>query len=193
MNIPQIRLESTKGQIEMRTIQPKQIIEQKPAELSIEQPKAQLQIETTPGKLTIDQTRAREDVDLKSVFKRTEEFAQQGYNDWLSGLARVAGDGDELMKIENGFNALKSQAKRNSENPIYDFNIGWIPSAGSVKVNYEPAKVNIEAVPQKPRINVKINKPIHEYIPGQTDISLKQIPSLNIDFTNVEPILDKKY
>ncbi|PLT31069.1 DUF6470 family protein [Peribacillus deserti] len=193
MNIPQIRLESTKGQIELRTIQPKQSIEQKPADLSIEQPKAELRIKTTPGRLTIDQAKAREDVDLKSMFKRTEEAAQQGYQDWLSGLARVASDGEELMKIENGFHALANQAKSNSESPIYDFNIGWIPSEGSVKINYEPAKVSIEADPQKPRINVNVNKPFHEYTPGRTEVSLKQYPSLKIDFTNHDPTLDKKY
>ncbi|WP_409290522.1 DUF6470 family protein [Peribacillus sp. SCS-37] len=190
MNIPQIRLQSIHGQLEMKTIQPQQRIEQPAADLSIEQPKAEINIETTPGKLTIDQTRAREDVDLKSIFKRTEEFAQQGYGDWLSGLARVAADGDELMQIENGFKAIANQAKRNSENPIYDFNIGWIPSHGSVKINYEPAEVKVDAVPQKPRITAEAVKPIHEYTPGQTEISIKQYPSLSIEFTNA---IDKKY
>ncbi|WP_409295727.1 DUF6470 family protein [Peribacillus sp. SCS-26] len=190
MNIPQIRLQSTPGKIEMRTVQPQQMIDQMPAELSIEQPKAELSIETTPGKLTIDQTRAREDVDLKSIFKRTAEFAQQGYEDWLSGLARVASDGDELMQIENGFKAIVNQAKRNSESPMYDFNIGWVPSHGSVKINYEPAEVKVDAVPQKPRITAEAVKPIHEYTPGQTEISMKQYPSLSIEFTNA---IDKKY
>ncbi|WP_026694348.1 DUF6470 family protein [Peribacillus kribbensis] len=189
MNIPQIRLETTRGQIELNTLKPVQSIEQPSADLSIEQPKAELEIETTPGKLSMDQSKAREDVDLKSIFRRTEEFAQQGYEDWLNGLARVASDGDELMMIENGFHALPEQAKRNSESPQYDFNIGFVPSAGSVKIHYEPAAVRIEAAPQKPRIDVNINRPIHTYTPGKTEISLKQYPELKIDFTT----FDKKY
>jgi hypothetical protein len=175
VKIPQIRLESTSGQISIQTRNAVNQIQQPKADLSIEQPKADLTMKTRPSKLTIDQSQARADVDLKSISRRWEEFAQKGYQDFLAGVARRAQQGDELMKIENGGNPIANQAKQNSQKPKKEFGLGFIPSAGSVKIQYEPAKVEIEVQPNKPNINVKVNKPIYEYEPGKVDIHLQRI------------------
>ena len=187
MQMPQIRLQSTAMQIGLNIEQPVQQLEQKEADLSIEQPKAILEIQTTPGKLTIDQSKAREDMDLKSLSKRVEEFAQQGYQDWLAGMARRSQQGTELRHIENGGNAIASQAKQNGKGPEKQFNLGWIPSHFSVKLDYQPAQVDIEVTPQKPNIDVQINRPTHEYTPGNTDVEVLQKNSLDIDFINLFP------
>lgn len=188
MQFPQIRLQSTFGQTEINTRPAVQEIEQPKAELNIQQPAAELDVKRTPSRLTIDQTKAREDMDLKHISKRIEEFAQQGYEDWLAGLARLSQDGDELMMIENGGHPIADQAKRNSEHPMLEFNIGWVPSAGSVKVGYVPGKVDINWKVNKPIIESKINKPIYNYTPGKVEVSLKTYPSLKIDFENLKHV-----
>jgi hypothetical protein len=186
MQLPQIRLESTSAQIKLNIKKPKQEIQQPQADLSIEQLPAELNIERTPSRLTIDQTKAREDMDLKHISKRIEEAAQQGYEDWLTGLERRAQDGDELMRIENVGDVIAEQAKRNSEPPMYDFNIGWIPSANSVKISYEPGKVDIQWKENKPIINAKMNKPILNYEPGKVQVAMERYASLKIDFENLK-------
>jgi hypothetical protein len=186
MNLPQIRLESTIAKIDIETTPPVQEIEQPPAELDLQQPPAEIKIETTPAKLTIDQTKAWEDMDLKHIFRRIEEFAQQGYEDWLEGMARVSRQGDELMRNEDGGNPIAEQAKENSEDPMYEFNIGWVPSHFSVKTNFEPAKVHIDVKVNKPINNTKINKPIINYTPGKVTTELAQRNSLKIDFVNLK-------
>ncbi|QSB49471.1 DUF6470 family protein [Parageobacillus toebii] len=186
MQLPQIRLQSTFAKIAIKTTPPVLEIKQPPAELDLKQPPAEMKIETTPAKLTIDQTKAWEEMDLKHIFRRIEEFAQQGYEDWLEGLARVSRQGDELMRIEDGGNPLAEQAKENSEDPIYDFNIGWIPSLFSVKTHFEPAKVHIDVKVNKPINNTKINKPMINYTPGKVTIDLAQRNSLKIDFVNLK-------
>lgn len=185
MQLPQIRLQSTFAKIAIHTTPPVQEIKQPPAELEIKQPPAQLTMETTPSKLTIDQTKAWEDMDLKHIFRRIEEFAQKGYEDWLEGIARVSRQGDELMRIENGGNPIAEQAKENSEEPMYEFNIGWIPSLFSVKTNFEPTKVHIDVKAHKPMIQAKVNKPIINYTPGKVNVDLAQRNSLRIDFVNI--------
>lgn len=182
MNIPQIRIQSTPAKIEITTRPGELSIEQSSGDLQIEQPKATLNITRIPGKLTIDQTQAREDVDLKSVRRRIEEAAQLGKQDLLAGIARRAQEGEELMKIENGFGAIASIAKRNSEGPKKEFNIGFLPRAGSVKISYDPGKVDVQATPNKPVITYTINKPIIDFQPGEVKVDLKQHASLNIDF-----------
>jgi hypothetical protein len=190
MNVPQIRLESTSAKISLTIHKPLQEIQQQPADLKIKQPKVELEIERTPSQLTIDQTEAWADMDLKHISRRIEEFAQQGYEDWLTGLARVAQEGDDLMRVENGGNPIPEHAKINSESPIYEFNIGFIPSANSVQINYQPSVVKLNWLTHKPEIDVLINKPVLRYKPGSANIDLTQKPSLSIDFVGLH--IDEK-
>jgi Family of unknown function (DUF6470) len=190
MNIPEIRIESTSGRIAISSQKPTQEIEQAAPELSISQPKGELTIETIHGRLSIDQLKAREDMDLKSIARRTEEAAELGYRDWLDGIARLSEQSDELMKIENRSNPLVEQARINSENPYYEFNIGFIPSANSVKIDYQPSKVKIDFKENKPVIEIKVNKPLHNYTPGGVLIEMDQWPSIRIEVA--EHVIDEK-
>jgi len=188
MLFPQIRLESSFAKTKLNIKRPTQEIHQPKADMDIQQPKAELTIERTPSRLSIDQTKAREDMDLKHISKRIEEAAQQGYQDWLEGLARVAQDGNEMMRIENGGGAIARIAKRNSEGTPDQFNIGWIPSQGSVKIDYAPGRVDIRVKENKPKISVQVNKPVHEYNPGSTEVNLAKYQSLEIDFENLRHV-----
>lgn len=182
MNIPQLRMESTFARIGIETQSARLEIQQPQADMSIQQPKAEMMVDRRPSKLTIDQSRAFADANLKSVFRMTEENAQAGYQAAMNAIATMAQEGDELMMIEHGFSALRSQAERNSLPPMADFNIGWIPSHNSVKINYDPGYLNIRWNTQPVRIDVRPNKPIIDYYPGKTDIYLQQKNSLRIDF-----------
>ncbi|WML46088.1 DUF6470 family protein [Neobacillus sp. PS3-40] len=186
MELPQIRLESTYAKIEIKTKKDHLQIEQPPADLSIQQPKAEMQIDKVPSKLTIDQTKARADVDLKSVSRRTEEAAQKGRQDWLEGIARRIQEGEDLMKIENGGNPIVEQAKSKRYLPEHEFGIGWVPTEGSVQINYDPGKVDINWKVHKPIISSRMRQPIINYTPGNVEINMKQYQSLKIDFNNLK-------
>jgi hypothetical protein len=186
MELPQIRLQSMNAKLNIQTQKGQLVIQQPPAELSIQQPKAELEIERTSSKLTIDQTKAREDVELKSIFKRIEEAAQMGIqavNEWT---ARRIQEGDELMRIENMGNPIAEQAKRHHNLPEHEFGIGWIPSEGSVKINYDPGKLDVNWQINKPIIEANVQKPIINYDPGKVNISMQQYQSLKVDFENLK-------
>ncbi|WP_066055855.1 DUF6470 family protein [Robertmurraya korlensis] len=182
MNVPQIRLSSLPAKIQIDTQQGAVSIEQPKGTLEIEQPKADMNITRIPGKLTIDQTQARADVDMKSVRKRNEEAAQLGKQELLSGIAKRVQDGEELMRIENGFGAISSISKRASEGPSKEFGLGFIPKAGSVKVSYDPGRVDVKFDPNKPKINYQANKPLISIQPTKVNVSIAQYASLEIDF-----------
>ncbi|MDW4528208.1 DUF6470 family protein [Rossellomorea marisflavi] len=182
MNIPQIRIQSINATISISTTPGQFDMQQPNADVDIQQPQAKMYIERTPSKLTIDQSEARADMDLKSIRRRIEDFANQGYQDWLEGMARVSGDGDELMMIENGGNALTEQAERNSTGPIYDFNIGFIPSAGSVKIGYDPGSVRVNIEPQRVINNTRTNKPIVDFTPAKVNVGMQRYADLKIDW-----------
>lgn len=186
MKLPQIRLESQSAMIQMNSKMATQSIEQPSAELDIQQEPAELHINRTPAKFTVDQSQAWADMDLKPISRRIAEFAQNGYQDWLEGIARRSEEGDQLMSIENGGNPIASISKKNSTPPTHEFNFGLVPSPLSVKTNFESSKLDIQWNTKKPSINVKVNKPNIEYNPGSINISMKQYQSLKIDFTNMD-------
>lgn len=184
MNIPQIRLESTFAKIGIRTEKPIQRIEQPKPEVTIEQPKAEMTVKTTPGKLTIDQLQAWSDLGFKPTALLVKEFAAEGKQAELEGIARRTRQGNELMRIENKVNPLPKQAEENAYKPQKRLAISWIPSPGSVQLHYELAKVDIEVTLRKPVIEARVKKPVHEYIPGKVHIYLEKRNSLKIDFNS---------
>ncbi|MDC3416128.1 DUF6470 family protein [Aquibacillus salsiterrae] len=186
MELAQIRMQSQMAKLTLNRASPVQSIEQPGPIVSIEQPKGELTINRTPSKLTIDQSQAWYDMDLKSAPVRTREAAQLGKRDVLKGIARRARQGEELMKIENGGNPIVSQAVENGFDPPKQFNIGWIPSPGSVKIDYQPSKVDISYQPRKPVIDIQAQKAITDYTPGSVEISLGQEKSLSIDFADLK-------
>jgi hypothetical protein len=185
MRLPQIRMESTYAKIELNSRKGQQEIEQPSARLSIQQPKAEMEVEKIPSRLTIDQSRARADVDLKSASQRIEEAAQQGYQDLLEGIARRAQEGEAMMKIENGGGAIAQLAKQHKVLPEHEFGLGWIPSVGSVRVDYDPGRLDIYWKVNKPIIDSQTNQPIINYYPGSVEVNMKQYQSLRIDFDNL--------
>lgn len=182
MNIPKLQLQTTKAQIGLNIHKPVQKIEQPKADLDLQQPKAKLTIDKTKSQLSIDTFEARESLDLKNARSRIKEMAQKGKQDALDGVARRAQEGDELMRIENGGNPIVEHAKLRGRLPYSSLNIKFIPQAGSVKINFEPSRADINIEPQKVINNSKMNKPIHQYTPGSVDVEMLQKPSINIDW-----------
>ncbi|USK69976.1 DUF6470 family protein [Peribacillus asahii] len=184
MQLPQIRMQSTFIQLDIQSESPVQRITRSAPVQSIQQSKAVVNMKTTPGKLTIDQSEAWADMDIKPISQRTAEYAQKSKQKALEGIARRSRQGDELMSIEKGGNVIAAHAKENSARPQKQFNVGWIPSPGSVKMHYERAKLQFDVQTNKPIIDVEFKQPTHDYTPGHVSFSVSQKNSLTIDVVN---------
>lgn len=182
MNIPKLQVQTTKAQIGLHTQKPVQQIEQPKANLDLQQPKAIQTIETTKPQLSIDTEQARADLDLMSASRRTAEVAQYAAQTAIEGLGRRAEEGKQLMQIENGGNPIASQAKQSGRQPYSSLSIKFIPSHGSVKVNFQPGSVDIKVEPQQVINNTTTNKPIHNYTPGKVTVEMQQHASIQIDW-----------
>ncbi|WP_227394291.1 DUF6470 family protein [Jeotgalibacillus aurantiacus] len=186
MQIPQIQIETTQAKIGMRSPKGEQSIQQPHAELDLQQKPAKLSIETTKGWLTIDQTEAWASMDIKPISRRIREWAAEGNQDVLKGMARAASEGDELMRIENGGDAIKSIAKRNYEGPPPSFNIGFVPPPFSVKMNYQPGTTDIQFTQGDFINNSRARKPIINYTPREVEIHMRQLNSIRFSTVNIE-------
>lgn len=158
-------------------------IEQDHPKIHIEQPHAEVSIRTKPGKLTIDQTKAFEDMNLMSIIKRNDKHAEESLEKFNEGVQRIAREGRELMQIEKGGKTIAEQAKRRVNPPMKRLGIRFIPSRFSVKMSYEPATVDINVTPQKPRFQAELHPPKFTYYPGHVKIRLAEKNELNITVT----------
>ncbi|MCM3443755.1 DUF6470 family protein [Metabacillus halosaccharovorans] len=179
----QIQMKSSSAVLAIEKSPSKLNIQQPQAQMDIQQPKPRIEMNKTLPALTIDQTEAWADMNLKGIFRLISEFATEGNQAWMQYLAKTASEGNELMKIENGFGAIASQAKRNGQLPKHEFGLGFIPSPFSVKLNYQPGDVQIQFQPQKLISNITPQKPMIHYQPGSITYHLEQKNSLQFDFT----------
>jgi hypothetical protein len=187
MQLPQIRLQQTYAHIGLRITQPIQEIQQKPAELSIKQESAKMSIENKPSQLKLDDEQFWDDLGFKSIPTILQESAQNGRESVLEYIGTKAQEGDQLAKIENKSDAIVGLITEKLLPQKADFNIGFIPSPGSVKIQFTPAELHIDWKKGGADIQVTPNNVVHHYTPGKTEVYLQQRQQLQIDFvgTNI--------
>lgn len=185
MEFPQIRLQSTFAKLGLNIDKPIQKIQQPKAEIDIKQPKAEMEIQKIAPSFEMDSYEARADLDLKSVRRRIEDFAQEGYQAWLDAMGRMSQQGDQMMRVYQNKNAIADIARENGQDPIYDVNIAFLPRPGSFKMSYDPGSIEINWTLHKPEIEVTPQKAITNYTPGKVSGYMDTWNDLKIDYTGI--------
>ncbi|PKR77985.1 hypothetical protein CEY16_08675 [Halalkalibacillus sediminis] len=181
MNFPQITMQSQMAKIGINTTQGQQSIQQPKAQLSIQQPKAEVSIDRRPPQLSIDQSQAWKDMEIYGPLEASKRSAQAGKQAWLQSMADDSREGDQLMKIESGGKPIALIAQNKANPPMKEFNVGWIPSHGSVKIDYDPGDTNIQVQQNEPIIQVTAQKPMIDYQGGSIETFIRQPNDLQID------------
>jgi hypothetical protein len=185
MQLPQIRLQSTFAQIGLRRSEPVQEIQQVPAELTIEQTPAKMTIERTPARLEINQEQAWNERNLKGPSQLSADHAEFSRQQALEAIAEIVAEGNQMAAIETQSNAIHAIVTNKVLAPPDDFNIAFIPSHGSVKVNYQPPELQINWQKGGAEFEVKSAQVNHQYTPGKTEVYLRQMNQLEIDFVGL--------
>lgn len=185
MQLPQIRIQSTFIQHGLNNIKPIQEIRQPAAAISIRQPSGELDIETTNGKLHIDQSQSRADTGLVTLRAAMKQFADNGNQAVLEGIARRAIEGNRLMKIEYGFTAIQDIAREKMQKTYVPVWMDFMPKYGSTKINYEPGTVDIQYNARKPEIQITPQRAIHTYTQGKAEGYVLRENQLDISFVNL--------
>ncbi|OES46183.1 hypothetical protein BA724_15795 [Domibacillus iocasae] len=167
----------------MRTSPAALSIQQPDASVDLRQPKADMSIQTTPGQLRIDQSQAFADAGRKDVFQLTRETAAKARQKALEGTGRRAMEGRELADIHKVDNAIQQQAKRKSARN-FETGLTWIPSYGSVKIDYQVGDVVINVQTHQVENNTRANKPVINYQPGDVSFQLIQSPFVRFQAVN---------
>lgn len=181
MQIPQLQIQTTPARLGLQIDKSIQSIEQPKATILMEQPAAVLEMSTTRSKLSIDTTENRAEIDMKSIIRRNNENAQYSLQAVLQGVGRRAEEGQQLMRIENGGGAIAQIAKQNANPPPAPLGIRFVGDRLKVQVDIERGDLQIQVTPQKPKHDVQVNKPIHEYTPGKVTGVMEQYAAVYID------------
>lgn len=182
-----ISISQTYAKIGIETTPARLDMESRPAKLELKQKHAKVNIETELPKVLIDQREAFASAGLKNVFEMTREAAQRGVETALQYTGQVAGDGDIMAAIEDGYDAIAQISERNFIQ-VSEWNIDFIPKTGpkfevtgsldiEAERNWEGANNGVEGefIPQ----NLSVN-----YTPYQVRIFLRQYASINISYTD---------
>ncbi|WP_088032459.1 DUF6470 family protein [Evansella clarkii] len=176
MNMPQIEIQQQNARTAIHYSRPQMSIRQPSATLEINQDLAgTLNISRTASKMYIDQSEAFADANLKAPLRQSKEWSQAGKQAAMAYIAKTAGQGEQLKKIENGTNALPSIARQNGEKPQRQAGLVMMPeSAFKVRFNFVPSELNIESKWGKPTIHARKNDPEIHIPKWQTDVYLEQ-------------------
>ena len=184
MRFPEIHIRTYDIIMDWNIQDPVQTIRQPRADQHIEQPAAILEINSTRAQLHLDTTQARRDLGLVGPLESIDNYAKEGKKAVLEGMARRAKEGRQIMENAGkgmGRQIIQNIAKEKFGPKPLQFNLKFVPSIGSVKVDYIPGETEINITPQKPKIDVQVNKPIHEYTPGKITGEVLQYPKVEID------------
>ncbi|MFC0525412.1 DUF6470 family protein [Pontibacillus salicampi] len=185
MELPQVQISTTDAKLGLTIKKARVDIQQPNAEVAIEQTEATQRIEQKPAKLTIDQSNAWRNLDLKNILERTRELAEHGNQTWMENLAKMAGEGDELMRIEYGGNPIASQAKRNAE-LTFELQPDGMPVYDLVSIHVERNEPIIQNEQNLPKITTTRKNPEFIYERGSVTAKLEQFPTIDIDVKNLK-------
>lgn len=190
MLVPYLQMSSVRGQVGLQQDRPSMQIQQPNADLSILQNHSTLKISKTASQLFIDQSEAFADAHLKGPLRSSNEFISKSKSKLAQYIAKTAGQGDQMMRIEHGFEMIPRIAAVNSElYPERELNVGSLPrSTSQVKFDYRPSEISLDVSSSMPEINVRKNDPrisipkwqSNAYIQQKNNLSI-QVVGLNIN------------
>ncbi|WP_418791022.1 DUF6470 family protein [Phosphitispora sp. TUW77] len=150
-----------------------------PADIQTRIIPARMDISVQSPRVFIDMTRPLEQMGLKGIVPFATEYAKKGKAAVLSGIARVAGEGDTLARSIGNDAAVIGRIARAKSFDKAQFNIGLIPrsapeitAAGGLDLNVKQGDVQYDVTPRFPEI---------QFVPGNIRFYLRQTPFIKIE------------
>lgn len=178
MNIPQIQIRQQYAKIGMDIREAELQIQQKDAEISIQQPAAKLEIRQVNVELKIDNYPHRYDLNIKNPTDFLQDTKQYSRQKILQSIARIAQNGDRIMRLKNKGNIIAEIAAEETFQPEGRLSIKWLRGP---KFEAVPGKVDIEAEERKVSMDVKLNKPEVVFNRGTVRVSMAQYNQISIE------------
>ena len=165
------------------------------AEVEISRNEGGLTLRSRPVKLNLDSYEARNTV-VPTTKRSIKQSAQKGIEAAYDATARLAQEGQLMLKADIHSDVLGNIFKQRAEAPTGEFQLGFIPSA-PVDIQCQPADLTINYQVDKLNFDLKIEKGDFKFIPGDIVLSITQQPDVLIEYIGgpiyVPPSADPSY
>jgi hypothetical protein len=169
-----IGIQTTPGRMEIQ--QPKADVE-----LNIEHPR--VEIDSELGQVVIDQSQCFSESGLKNYSELTQDNIAYAKQKFSEAIARIVRQGDEMvMSLHKGTDMFAAHAMENAlARNNSEFNMVTMPRSRP-KIDFVGGTVEINVIEGRVSPDVRINKPIINFIRGNVDIYLRQRNSIHIEY-----------
>ncbi|GAX88897.1 DUF6470 family protein [Effusibacillus lacus] len=190
MKIGHVLIQQTFAQTGIRNTPAILNVDSEHADLNLNQKPARLRIQQIDAELTVDSSGLRRAFQMHSPVSFAKELGSEGLQAGIVAIGKISAAGDDMARIELGRDPKKVFAdlvKRESiwedpaikvVDPTINNGIHIEISPGSVKVDYLPGEISLEAIPHKPALSFQR---------GEIKVYLQQNYSVDID-SSLRPI-----
>lgn len=152
------------------------------AELEISREKGGMQIKSRPIRVKLDTFEARNSI-TPTTKTSVEQFAQKGRTAAYEATAQFAQEGQLMLraKLGEGGDTLNQIFAQRTAAPTGDFQLAFLPTTGA-NINWEDSSLLIEYQMDKLNFDLKMNKGEFEFIPGDIELIISQLPDVKIEY-----------
>lgn len=149
------------------------------ADLNINRDKGGLSIKNRPTKLHLDTYDARNSV-CPTTAESVRQSAVKGKNAASEATATYAKEGALLLnpKVSNPLDQIISQR---AQMPTGEFGLKFIPTTGP-EIEWSDPDLTMQYQMDKMSFDLKIAKGNFEFIPGNVELSITQMPDVQIEY-----------
>ncbi|WP_367569186.1 DUF6470 family protein [Lacrimispora sp.] len=149
------------------------------SDLMINRAKGGLTMENSPIKLHLDTYKARNSV-CPTTMESVRQSAEKGKSVALEATAAYAKESAMLLdpKIPNALNQIFSQ---HAQQPTGEFGLQFLPSTGP-DIEWSNPDLSMKYQMDKLSFDIKVANGNFEFIPGTVEMSITQMPDVNIEY-----------
>ncbi|WP_077612081.1 DUF6470 family protein [Clostridium sp. Marseille-P2415] len=149
------------------------------AELETNRKKGGMTIESRPIKLHIDTYDARNSI-CPTTMESVRQSAVKGKTAAYEATATLAKEGALLLDAKVS-NPLDQIIKQRAQMPTGDFGLQFLPTTGP-DIEWSDPDLTIKYQMDKLSFDLKVAKGDYEFIPGNVELSITQMPDVKIEY-----------
>lgn len=177
-----IRITTVPAKIQIESTPGRQEIQQPKADLQLETDHVRMDIETKLPKVNIDQSQCFSEAGLKGIRALLDDMISNSQSAHSKGMSRIVSQGDEMIDIHTGVDAIANQAEYNGfELFNTDITVKSIPQSRP-EITVDEGENDIQYNKGESKQNVTVNPPVIRYNPGQVRTSMAQYNSIKFEY-----------
>lgn len=165
------------------------------ASVEIKRDRGSFTVNNQPAQMRIDTVNMRASMGFLTNTQMVQRYARNGYQTALQAIGNAAQEGTMLMQSLPGQNVVEQMSQQQLQSNI-EMAIAFTPSVPA-DISWEKGSLSMQYEMDKLVFDWRTNRPQMEYIPGNVEYYIKQMPKTEITYIGrplyVPPSADPKH